>query len=186
MPKITANIGSGPHSRVSVRPPMFHLDGQFGGTLRHRAPSQLFAVAGVVAALALIGTGVTALKGSVLGFNGWPTSPHARTEPLQLPSTPLPASGTTVSTRGGNGGNGGTGDGLTVTAPGATLGGLAGAGAAGGVAVTPTTGVPGPGATPGVPGPGGNINGGRAVGVPGNQPGTGIGTGNFNTNDVDS
>src|SRR3954468_277263 len=147
MPKRTANIGSGPHSRVSVRPPMFHMDGQFGGTLRHRAPSQLFAVAGVVAALALIGTGVTALKGSVLGFNGWPTSPHARTEPLQLPATPLPAEGTTISARGGNGGNG---DGLTVTAPGATLGGSAGAG--GGVAVSPATGVPGTGGTPAVPG----------------------------------
>src|SRR3954451_22588517 len=106
MPKRTANIGSGPHSRVSVRPPMFHLDGQFGGTLRHRAPSQLFAVAGVVAALALIGTGVAALKGSVLGFNGWPTSPRARTEPLQLPATPLPGSpgSRTLAGAGGSGG----------------------------------------------------------------------------------
>src|SRR3954464_9934638 len=133
-----------------------------GGNVKYRAPSQLFAVAGVVAALALIGTGVAALKGSVLGFNGWPTSPHARTEPLQLPATPLPAEGTTISARGGNGG---TGDGLTVTAPGATLGGFAGAGLAGGVAVTPTTGVPAPGATPGVPVPHGTINGGRAIGV---------------------
>src|SRR4051794_8278383 len=167
MPKRTANIGSGPHSRVSVRPPMFHLDGQFGGTLRHRAPSQLFAVAGVVAALALIGTGVTALKGSVLGFNGWPTSPHARTEPLQLPATPLPAEGTTISARGGNGG---TGDGLTVTAPGATLGGFAGAGPARGGAGTPTPRVPPPGATPGGPLPPRPNNRGPPARRPRHQP----------------
>src|SRR3954453_5187230 len=92
-----------------------------GGNVKYRAPSQLFAVAGVVAALALIGTGVAALKGSVLGFNGWPSSPRARTEPLQLPATPLPAHRPGVPHRGGPAG-GRAGDGLTVAVPGASFG----------------------------------------------------------------
>src|SRR3954452_9122166 len=57
--------------------------------MRHRTHDQLFAAAGVTAALSLIGTGVTVLKGSVLEFSAWPVVGHDQPRRVQLPVAPV-------------------------------------------------------------------------------------------------
>ncbi|HMJ33300.1 MAG TPA: hypothetical protein VK501_05225 [Baekduia sp.] len=57
--------------------------------MRHRTHDQLFAAAGVTAALSLIGTGVTVLKGSVFQFDRWPDVAGDLARRVQLPVAPL-------------------------------------------------------------------------------------------------
>ncbi|HEY4093976.1 MAG TPA: hypothetical protein VGM33_00600, partial [Baekduia sp.] len=57
--------------------------------MRHRTHDQLFAAAGVTAALSLIGTGVTVLKGSVFHFDRWPNVAGDLARAVQLPLAPL-------------------------------------------------------------------------------------------------
>jgi hypothetical protein len=57
--------------------------------MRHRTHDHLFAAAGVTAALSLIGTGVTVLKGSVLEFSAWPVVGHDQPRRVTLPVAPV-------------------------------------------------------------------------------------------------
>jgi hypothetical protein len=57
--------------------------------MRHRTHDHLFAAAGVTAALSLIGTGVTVLKGSVLEFSAWPVVGHDQPRRTALPVAPV-------------------------------------------------------------------------------------------------
>src|SRR3954449_5497263 len=79
--------------------------------MRHRTHDQLFAAAGVTAALSLIGTGVTVLKGSVLEFSAWPVVGHDQPRRVQLPVAPVvlaPNGGTSSRIAAIAGGSGGT------------------------------------------------------------------------------
>jgi hypothetical protein len=57
--------------------------------MTHRTHDHLFAAAGVTAALSLIGTGVTVLKGSVFHFDRWPNVAGDLARRVQLPVAPL-------------------------------------------------------------------------------------------------
>src|SRR3979409_419525 len=59
--------------------------------MRHRTNDHLFAAAGVTAALSLIGTGVTLMKGSVLDFRAWPLVSGDQPRRVQLPAAPIAA-----------------------------------------------------------------------------------------------
>jgi hypothetical protein len=59
--------------------------------MRHRTNDHLFAAAGVTAALSLIGTGVTLMKGSVLDFRAWPLVSGDQPRRVQLPVAPIAA-----------------------------------------------------------------------------------------------
>ena len=56
--------------------------------MKHRTHDQLFAAAGVTAALSLIGTGATVLKGSVFHFDHWPLVAGDSARNVQLPTAP--------------------------------------------------------------------------------------------------
>ncbi|MCW2985696.1 MAG: hypothetical protein JWR63_3266, partial [Conexibacter sp.] len=57
--------------------------------MKHRTHDHLFAAAGVTAALSLIGTGATVLKGSVFHFDHWPLVAGDQHRSLQLPTAPI-------------------------------------------------------------------------------------------------
>src|SRR4051812_23561541 len=57
--------------------------------MKHRTHDQLFAAAGVTAALSLIGTGATVLKGSVFHFDHWPLVAGDASRDVQLPTAPI-------------------------------------------------------------------------------------------------
>src|SRR3954447_17341390 len=57
--------------------------------MKHRTHDQLFAAAGVTAALSLIGTGATVLKGSVFHFDHWPLVAGDAARDVQLPTAPI-------------------------------------------------------------------------------------------------
>ncbi|HWI71063.1 MAG TPA: hypothetical protein VNT55_03840 [Baekduia sp.] len=57
--------------------------------MKHRTHDHLFAAAGLTAALSLIGTGATMLKGSVFHFDHWPLVASDQPRRLQLPTAPL-------------------------------------------------------------------------------------------------
>src|SRR4051794_19891446 len=57
--------------------------------MKHRTHDQLFAAAGVTAALSLIGTGATVLKGSVFHFDHWPLVAGDSARDVQLPTAPI-------------------------------------------------------------------------------------------------
>src|ERR1700755_1355159 len=57
--------------------------------MKHRTHDHLFAAAGVTAALSLIGTGATVLKGSVFHFDHWPLVAGDSARNVQLPAAPL-------------------------------------------------------------------------------------------------
>jgi hypothetical protein len=57
--------------------------------MKHRTHDHLFAAAGVTAALSLIGTGATVLKGSVFHFDHWPLVAGDSARNLQLPTAPI-------------------------------------------------------------------------------------------------
>src|SRR3954466_12171494 len=57
--------------------------------MKHRTHDHLFAAAGVTAALSLIGTGATVLKGSVFHFDRWPLVASDSARDLQLPTAPM-------------------------------------------------------------------------------------------------
>jgi len=59
--------------------------------MKHRTHDQLFAAAGVTAALSLIGTGATVLKGSVFHFDHWPLVAGDSARNVQLPTAPMTA-----------------------------------------------------------------------------------------------
>jgi hypothetical protein len=56
--------------------------------MKHRTQDHLFAAAGVTAALSLIGTGATVLKGSVFHFDHWPLVASGQARDVQLPTAP--------------------------------------------------------------------------------------------------
>jgi hypothetical protein len=64
--------------------------------MKHRTQDHLFAAAGVTAALSLIGTGATVLKGSVFHFDHWPL---AAGESARLPTAPIQVAEATPSER---------------------------------------------------------------------------------------
>jgi hypothetical protein len=79
--------------------------------MRHRTHDHLFAAAGVTAALSLIGTGVTVLKGSVLEFSAWPVVGHDQPRRVTLPVAPVvlaPNGGTSSRLATIDGSSGGT------------------------------------------------------------------------------
>ena len=79
--------------------------------MRHRTHDHLFAAAGVTAALSLIGTGVTVLKGSVLEFSAWPVVGHDQPRRVTLPVAPVvlaPNGGTSSRIAAIDSGSGGT------------------------------------------------------------------------------
>src|SRR4051794_14175918 len=57
--------------------------------MKHRTHDHLFAAAGVTAALSLIGTGATVLKGSVFHFDHWPLVAGDAARNVQLPTAPI-------------------------------------------------------------------------------------------------
>src|SRR3954471_5771408 len=57
--------------------------------MKHRTHDQLFAAAGLTAALSLIGTGATVLKGSVFHFDHWPLVAGDTPRSLDLPTAPI-------------------------------------------------------------------------------------------------
>src|SRR3954464_15059487 len=57
--------------------------------MKHRTHDHLFAAAGVTAALSLIGTGATVLKGSVFHFDHWPLVAGDSARNVQLPTAPM-------------------------------------------------------------------------------------------------
>ncbi|WCB92387.1 hypothetical protein DSM104299_01080 [Baekduia alba] len=57
--------------------------------MKHRTHDHLFAAAGVTAALSLIGTGATVLKGSVFHFDHWPLVAGDSARDMQLPTAPI-------------------------------------------------------------------------------------------------
>ena len=57
--------------------------------MKHRTHDHLFAAAGVTAALSLIGTGATVLKGSVFHFDHWPLVAGDTPRSLALPTAPI-------------------------------------------------------------------------------------------------
>jgi hypothetical protein len=59
--------------------------------MKHRTHDHLFAAAGVTAALSLIGTGATVLRGSVFHFDRWPLVAGDSARNVQLPTAPIPA-----------------------------------------------------------------------------------------------
>ncbi|HWI71092.1 MAG TPA: hypothetical protein VNT55_03985, partial [Baekduia sp.] len=67
--------------------------------MKHRTHDHLFAAAGVTAALSLIGTGATVLKGSVFHFDHWPLVPGDSARSTQLPTAPIAVEPQPQSTR---------------------------------------------------------------------------------------
>src|SRR4051794_3679002 len=59
--------------------------------MKHRTHDPLFAAAGVTAALSLIGTGATVLKGSVFHFDHWPLVAGDGSRATELPTAPIAA-----------------------------------------------------------------------------------------------
>src|SRR3982751_5862885 len=59
--------------------------------MKHRTHDHLFAAAGVTAALSLIGTGATVLKGSVFHFDHWPLVAGDSSRATELPTAPIAA-----------------------------------------------------------------------------------------------
>ena len=57
--------------------------------MKHRTHDHLFAAAGLTAALSLIGTGATVLKGSVFHFDHWPLVAGDTPRSLALPTAPI-------------------------------------------------------------------------------------------------
>jgi hypothetical protein len=86
-------MGSRPHLRTPYHRPTFLKEGKLSPPsippMRHRTHDHLFAAAGVTAALSLIGTGVTVLKGSVLEFSAWPVVGHDQPRRVTLPVAPV-------------------------------------------------------------------------------------------------
>src|SRR4051794_14907609 len=120
--------------------------------MKHRTHDHLFAAAGVTAALSLIGTGATVLKGSVFHFDHWPLVAGDAARNVQLPTAPIApepdqaqsarqallagatrVGGTAALLPGLGGQTGISGIGLTI--PAGTAAGVGTAGVAGGVGV---------------------------------------------------
>src|ERR1700761_4065609 len=87
-------MGSGPHLRTHHDTPTRRGEGamapaNFPPLMKHRTHDQLFAAAGVTAALSLIGTGATVLKGSVFHFDHWPLVAGDSARGVNLPTAPI-------------------------------------------------------------------------------------------------
>src|SRR5215218_10373618 len=67
--------------------------------MKHRTHDHLFAAAGLTAALSLIGTGATVLKGSVFHFDHWPLVAGDTPRILALPTAPIAQEAVTQSVR---------------------------------------------------------------------------------------
>src|SRR5690349_13219903 len=88
-------MGCRPHLRTRLHRPKPRSEGSpphpFESLLqmKHRTHDHLFAAAGVTAALSLIGTGATVLKGSVFHFDHWPLVAGDAARNVQLPTAPM-------------------------------------------------------------------------------------------------
>src|SRR4051794_41083708 len=87
-------MGCRPHLRNGPHAPKPWCEGSVplpspSRLMKHRTHDHLFAAAGVTAALSLIGTGATVLKGSVFHFDRWPLVAGGAARDVQLPTAPL-------------------------------------------------------------------------------------------------
>src|SRR4051794_21234084 len=98
-PEFRADMGSSPHLRRSPHTPKPCVRGavpsrHFSLLMKHRTHDHLFAAAGVTAALSLIGTGATVLKGSVFHFDHFPLVAGDSARDSQLPTAPIAVAAT--------------------------------------------------------------------------------------------
>src|SRR3954462_15593942 len=89
-------MGCRPHLRNGPHAPKPWCEGSVplpspSRLMKHRTHDHLFAAAGVTAALSLIGTGATVLKGSVFHFDHWPLVAGDSSRATELPTAPIAA-----------------------------------------------------------------------------------------------